>query len=478
MKLIHFIAEADISSKILKDPRLAKQIALAWRHDDTIPPNLLAKLGPRPTDQDIAKTFGNMVDNALANSSYGNLSRDGKSDDWMIRTYAAAVNDYEDIIGEGPDALGGWRALSTRGFLKPQDQDLNKFKNIRSIQKMLAKDEYRNQLARMKDQANIEKHKREKSETVLINDNRFLVVIPYNYGSCYTFNNAEGVRANFCTGSSSGLQWFNRYSKDGPVVGILDKNNMENKDGKWQFHAPTHQIVNAMQDNRNDVYLNDRKFAQLFPGLMKKIIAAMEDKKEEINTKSQGIAPDGYDVDSDIQQIKMKFPFSHNSNEPSTPSQPTSDTSTILREYARRISLLKEYAWWPAKKAAPTPTAASGAALVGQTARPTQPSAARPTATGESYPINQLLKIANQLKTGQGEGLLGTVDTLVSGLTKTLAQFQADAGVKQTMAATLKNIANASESGDEKTTAAEIEKLHAQFINLMKTGQYDYTVKT
>jgi len=49
MRAIHFLAEADISTNIMKDPKLAKMLAIAVRHDRTFPRNEIADMGPRPT---------------------------------------------------------------------------------------------------------------------------------------------------------------------------------------------------------------------------------------------------------------------------------------------------------------------------------------------------------------------------------------------------------------------------------------------
>lgn len=318
MRLKSILTEAGLAAKILKDPRLAKMLVLAWKHDITVPLNDVASLGPRPSDQDIANLFGTRMDAALANSRYGDVSRDGKFDDWLLRLYVNGHNDYEDITGEGVDALGAWKALSIRGLLKPKDQDFNRFKDIEQIQTVLQRDnDYNNHLRRIQNEAAIEKHKREKSETILINDDRYLVVLPFNYGACYTFNNAYGVIANFCTGSSTGLQWFNRYSPEGPIISVLDKSNSSDINGKWQFHAPTDQIVNAAQDDRWNLQANDKRFADFFPGLMKRIVQSLEQHSDEITTKSKNIIPQGYNIAAAVQNIKNKFPASYASVEPS-----------------------------------------------------------------------------------------------------------------------------------------------------------------
>ena len=132
-----------------------------------------------------------------------------------------------------------------------------------------------------------------------------------NYGSCYTFNNEHGYQASFCTGSSSGLQWFNRYADDGPIVSIFDKQNADDVNGKWQMHAPTNQLNNGNQTVRSD-----ERFSELFPGLMKRIVAAIEQKGEEIKSNSTGIVSGGYDIAQSVADIKRRFPLSYASEAP------------------------------------------------------------------------------------------------------------------------------------------------------------------
>jgi len=256
-------------------------------------------------------------------TDYGDLSADGKFDDWLTRLYANGVVDYEDINGEGGDALGAWKALSIRGKLKEPHQDFNRFKNLRQIQQIVQSRDYREELRRIKDAEVIEKHKREKKETTLIDDDRFLITLPYNYGACYNFNNAVGFNASFCTGSSSGQRWFERYAPEGPIISIFDKQNQEDENGKWQMHAPTGQMNNGNQSMSYS--RGDQKFAELYPGLMKKIIKAIQSKAEEIKKNSTDIVRDGYDVAKAIADIKDRLPYSYASEEKEAEPEAGSD---------------------------------------------------------------------------------------------------------------------------------------------------------
>ena len=324
MKLNQIVLEANVAAK-LKDPKMVKMLSIAMRHDGTLPKDRVAKLGPKPSDDEIVKLWSDLLDSSLSSTDYGNLSTDGKFDEWLTRMYVNGVADFEDINGEGGDALGAWKALSIRGKLAEKHQDFNKFKNLRQIQQIVQSRDYRDELRRIKDAEVIEKHKREKKETTLIDDERFLITLPYNYGACYNFNNSHGFNASFCTGSSSGQRWFERYSPEGPIISIFDKQNQDDENGKWQMHAPTGQMNNG---NQSVSYSSgDKKFAELYPGLMKEIIAALKSKAEEIKTNSVDIVRGGYDVNAAIAEIKSKLPASYASEKEEPEAEPEDDAN-------------------------------------------------------------------------------------------------------------------------------------------------------
>jgi hypothetical protein len=307
------LTEANVAAKI-KDPKTMKMLGIAMRHDGTLPKNKVAALGPKPTDEDILKLWSDILDASLRSTDYGDVSADGKFDEWLTRMYMNGVVDFEDINGEGGDALGAWKALSLRGKLSEKHQDFNKFKNLRQIQAIVNDRAYREELRKIKDAEVIEKHKKEKKEITIYDDERYLAVVPFNYGSCYTFNNSNGFPASFCTGSSAGLTWFKRYAEDGPIISVIDKQNMDDVNGKWQIHAATNQINNGNQTVRSD-----EKFAELFPGLMKKLVAGLESNAADIKASSTELMRDGYDVAAAVADIKRRFPLSYASSDEPEP---------------------------------------------------------------------------------------------------------------------------------------------------------------
>ena len=312
MNLLELLTEANVAAKIMKDPKTVKMLTIAWRHDGTLPKNLIAKLGPKPEDQAIVQAWSDLLDDTLRRNNYGDLSADGKFDEWLTRLYVNGAADYEDINGEGGDALGAWKALSIRGKLKLADQDFNKFKSIKQLQRIRNDREYRDELSRIKDAEQIEKMKREAKDITIYDDARFNAMVPLNYGACYVRDKTAGYIPNFCTSSSSGHRWFQNYAPDGMIVNVVDKTNLEKEDGKWQFHAASNQLVRADQERRHDLNYNDERFATLFPGLMKKIIAGIESKAEEIKEGSKEITGGrGYDIAKEVSQIKSKYPRSY-----------------------------------------------------------------------------------------------------------------------------------------------------------------------
>lgn len=312
MKIDHIVresmlVEANIAAKI-KDPRTIKMLAIAMRHDSTLPKNKIAALGTKPTEDDYVKLWSELLDRSLSNTSFGDISRDGKFDEWLTRLYINGIVDYEDVSGEAGDALSAWKALSIRGLLEPQYQDFNRFSNLAQIQKITQNRKYSDELRRIRNDAEIQRHKKEKKEIVLVDSDRFLVVMPLNYGSCYTFNNAAGFSASFCTGSSSGQRWFDKYAPDGPLISVFDKQNPDEVNGKWQIHAPTDQINNGNQSIRSD-----DTFAKLFPGLMAEIVKGIRANASEIQEASFDIVNGGYDVENVINDLAKAFPESFNS---------------------------------------------------------------------------------------------------------------------------------------------------------------------
>ena len=113
-KILTRILEVDISDKIARDPQRSKMLSIAWKHDKHLPHDIVARLGPKPDERAIAKAWSDMLEKTLERTNYGDLSRDFKFADWLTRLFTTGAADWEDISGEGGDALGA----QTEGLLK------------------------------------------------------------------------------------------------------------------------------------------------------------------------------------------------------------------------------------------------------------------------------------------------------------------------------------------------------------------------
>lgn len=320
------LSEANITDRILKDPSKAKMLVIAWRHDDTLPPSEVAKLGPKPDEKAVAQEWSNMLERKLSRTNYGDLSRDFKFAEWLTKLYTSGSAVWEDISGEGGEALGAWNALSIRGLLDKQHQDINSYKTLKALQRaVMNNSRYMDDLKRIRNAEQVAKMKKDKKDLLLIDDDRFWAAIPFNYGACYVFNNTGHI-STFCTGSSGGPELFNSYSARGLMIMIADKSNINDEDGKWQLQASSAQLVNSVQKYRND---QGQHFGEIFPGLMRRIIKAMIANADEIKKQSAALTNDGrgYDINREIAMIKSKYPMSLTKakDEPDEPEIPILD---------------------------------------------------------------------------------------------------------------------------------------------------------
>lgn len=284
MKIKHLICEdKSYFKRAMNDPRMSNLLSIAFKLDGTVPKNSIAKLGPRPTNAEIIELLSERVSESLANTTYGDAS-DSKYSEWIARLYAGGGIDFEDLIAKLPDEIGGFRALSIRNQLPSEWNDINKFRSHAMLTHFLSR--YKEKLKKIQNEAKVQQAKRDQKYITLIDNDKFSVIIALNYGACYVFNMGEGVIANFCTGSSSGLYYFGNYSSRGPIIMIFNKKNPDTADSKWQLNAETHQFMNAPQ-HKNGFSNSGREFGTLYPGLMKKIVKELLDNRAKIEEKGR-----------------------------------------------------------------------------------------------------------------------------------------------------------------------------------------------
>jgi hypothetical protein len=317
---------AENTAKI-RDPN--KMLALRLWSDETIPVRLISKLGRlnlnNPADTaKLTQSWYEALESTLSNNYIINVRLQSEYPSivkWLTDRYIQGNMNFEDALGQAVDYVTKWLAIKNqpshvRHPTKSFNTDIFQFRTLDQLKLLVHDDHYKQILRDLINTAQIQKMKKEASVITLINNDRFNVTIPLNYGACFIFNHEHGVNANYCTGSSS-THWARTYLNQGPLIDILDKNNLESINGKWQIHAETNQIYNARQERhmiinsgtptavKSEVY-----FAHIFPGLLKEIGRAMLNKADEIKTvtKDLKIAAEGYDVEEEVKNLEVTFP--------------------------------------------------------------------------------------------------------------------------------------------------------------------------
>lgn len=300
MRVNDFLIESDTLNAIKKQ-NLMKRIEIAFDHDKRLPTDILYRLPEKLSTEEINKIVSSKIDEYIRNAELPT-----EYIPWILGQYINGFADLEDIGGEIVDSLANFNRLKIRGIIKSERQrNISNYKNWDILNRVLKS--YRSELEKIKKEREFEKQKRTAKQIILINDDRFLVQIPMNFGSCWIFNNINGVQAKFCTGSSNGPVYFEQYNRNGPLIQILDKKNPNDDSGKWQLHIPTRQLYDAPQHRGSEA------FAAKFPGLLKKIAKQLKKHEGEIMAAAQTDPQwakyvKNWDLDAQIRLLPIHFP--------------------------------------------------------------------------------------------------------------------------------------------------------------------------
>lgn len=308
-----------------KDPN--KLLAIKLWSDGTVPLRKLVAAGrfnpqdPSSTEK-IANIWYETLHDSFSITDALNLARQPEYKGavaWLTQQYIRGGQNFEDCVSQTADNIAMWARLKHQPNIsqlirRPYPTDINKFETIVDLNTFMNSSEVQELTKELKNRAKIERLKRNLREIVLINNDRFKVSIPLNYGACYLFNNEVGITARYCTGSSSGQYWFENYAKQGIIIEILDKQNANSVNGKWQIHSTTKQFQNAYQNST--VYIDtpdgtraisSRQFFNMYySNLMNEIFAAMIKAREKIEHAT------GHSVDTEIVRIKDELNIAPN----------------------------------------------------------------------------------------------------------------------------------------------------------------------
>ena len=200
--------------------------------------------------------------------------------EWIARVYAKGNYKAEDVLSTVADALYKYHELKIRKKLRPEHKDINQIGNKDFPGFISVVNQYHDIGLE-----NQEVDKGDASEAYQDADVR--IIIPNDQqAACY-----YGQGTNWCTSSTRGANYFDQYTRSGPLYIIIPK-KPEQKDEKYQFSPSSNMF---MQENDQDVNLNwffnirfkDNKNLQEFfkraqPELMGNLLVLEDDDQIEI----------------------------------------------------------------------------------------------------------------------------------------------------------------------------------------------------
>lgn len=181
---------------------------------------------------------------ALETIEAADPSTNKKYTQWMARMFANASEPMlEDVVSTLSDALHKFHKLAVRKKLKPEDNDINRYKSASQL--YLVMDRYDDPVDD-KDRGTAEK---------VYEDANVTVIIPRDVTAACRYG--RGTR--WCTAAVHGTNYFDSYSKQGPLYILIPKH--PNHEGeKYQLHFESGQFMDENDDPVDMVDLLKERF--------------------------------------------------------------------------------------------------------------------------------------------------------------------------------------------------------------------------
>lgn len=175
---------------------------------------------------------------------------------WMVRKYTDPNNmvKYEDYMGQLPAYLKKFHKLKQRRMLEYPRSDINKYEDVPNFMNVI--DEY-------PDPERQESGKELKGNaTEFYEDNDLRIIVPQDQNAaCY-----YGRGTRWCTAATVGKNYFQDYSRRGPLYIVIPKRPEYNGE-KYQFSFAADQFMDERDRSIDDEI--GRELAQKYPQLFK-----------------------------------------------------------------------------------------------------------------------------------------------------------------------------------------------------------------
>ncbi len=283
MIINEILLEGPVEDRIINDPKIGKMLSIAFKHDNSIPSGVFAYLGPKPDPKKVAEVWIKLLDKANNNQNFGVISQEKKFYDWATKVYINQGMNWENFVSRGIDRLHSYYLLSRRNLLNPADQDVNRFPSLNAFEAAMKK--YDEILMKIKEEERLKQMAKDAKIITIVDNDVFTAWVPLNYGGSCMLSRSTGEFANWCTGTLSSDNYYNMYSRKGPLIVFQSKIR---PDDKFQMHASSNQFK-----NKKDNEIDRSKFAKTYPSAMTEIqqgLIANGDKLAEVYPSIQNHA--------------------------------------------------------------------------------------------------------------------------------------------------------------------------------------------
>jgi len=175
---------------------------------------------------------------------------------WLAKVYANEGVMMEDLVSKTTEWLQKYDLYKKKKFFKDRDSKLANIMNLawKDLWEISIRADFQMRIQQAEEKA----MPKGDAEQVFENDKVRIIIPKDQAAACY-----YGQGTTWCTASTQSTNYFNSYSKDGPLYILLPK-QPQYEGEKYQLHFPSGQFMDEQDRNVDDVIeLLDMRFGNL-----------------------------------------------------------------------------------------------------------------------------------------------------------------------------------------------------------------------
>jgi hypothetical protein len=221
---------------------------------------------------------------------------------WIARAWANAGGNGKLEDFNRMDYINLYHQAKAKHLVPPEFSDINRFKTYHEFENWFHRSGIPDKMYAQEEEEKLSKGTGDK----IYEDAYVMVIIPLDEaGAC-----RYGKGTRWCTASTQGVNYFDRYNREGPLYILIPK-KPKYEGEKYQLHFPSGQYMNEEDEQQNLVFLLKRRFPQLIPLFLDREGDRFKDtidfaSDEELSAFSkfigEGVADIGYHLFNEIEQ--------------------------------------------------------------------------------------------------------------------------------------------------------------------------------